>query len=78
MAELANMDPDALRELANYRMPFGKYQGRLLSEIPRHPLLPQALGVRRLPDHVGRTMSRDVADLFPSQASAPPAAQRMA
>jgi len=34
MAELANMDPDALRELANYRMPFGKYRGTRLLDLP--------------------------------------------
>jgi uncharacterized protein (DUF3820 family) len=27
-------DPDALRELANYSMPFGKYKGRLLIDLP--------------------------------------------
>jgi uncharacterized protein (DUF3820 family) len=27
-------DPDALRELANYRMPFGKYKDRLLIDLP--------------------------------------------
>ncbi len=27
-------DPEHLRELANYRMPFGKYKGRHLVDLP--------------------------------------------
>ena len=29
-------DPDVLLELASMRMPFGKYQGRLLIDLPEH------------------------------------------
>ena len=31
---LAGMDPQALMELANTRMPFGKYKDRLLVDLP--------------------------------------------
>lgn len=34
MAETLFPDPSALRKLARTRMPFGKYQGRLLVELP--------------------------------------------
>lgn len=31
-----NFNPEHLVELANYRMPFGKYKNRLLLEIPEY------------------------------------------
>lgn len=34
MAELVSADPRALRKLARTRMPFGKYEGRLLIDLP--------------------------------------------
>jgi uncharacterized protein len=32
--EILSPDPDALRELATYRMPFGKYKGTRLVDLP--------------------------------------------
>lgn len=32
----SNFNPQHLVELANYRMPFGKYKNRLLLEIPEY------------------------------------------
>ena len=34
MSEEMPFDHDALRELARARMPFGKYEGRLLIDLP--------------------------------------------
>ncbi len=34
MAELLQGNPQALRRLATTRMPYGKYQGRLLVDLP--------------------------------------------
>ena len=34
MAETVFADPQALRKLVRTRMPFGKYEGRLLVELP--------------------------------------------
>ncbi len=34
MSETVSADPQALRLLAATRMPFGKYQGRLLVDLP--------------------------------------------
>ncbi len=33
------MNPEALQELVSMRMPFGKYKGRLLCDLPEHYLL---------------------------------------
>jgi len=52
MSELLQADPQALRSLATARMPFGKYQGWLLVDLPepyvvwlvRHQLPEGALG----------------------------------
>jgi len=32
------MDPDDLQRLTNLAMPFGKYKGRLISDLPGHYL----------------------------------------
>ena len=34
-----NMNPQSLLELVNTRMPFGKYQGRLLCDLPESYLV---------------------------------------
>jgi len=36
---MADTDSDRLRQLADYRMPFGKYKGRRLLELPEEYLL---------------------------------------
>ena len=36
---MADTDEDRLRDLADYRMPFGKYKGRRLLELPEEYLL---------------------------------------
>lgn len=36
MTDGSNPDPNHLMELANYRMPFGKYKDRLLVNIPEY------------------------------------------
>jgi len=33
------MNPELLRELVTMRMPFGKYQGKLLCDLPEHYLV---------------------------------------
>lgn len=33
------MNPDILKELVSMKMPFGKYKGRLLCNLPEHYLL---------------------------------------
>ncbi len=33
------LDPTLLKELVNTRMPFGKYQGRVLADLPEDYLL---------------------------------------
>lgn len=33
------MNPEILQELVHIRMPFGKYKGRLLCDLPEHYLL---------------------------------------
>lgn len=33
------MNPEILQELVHIRMPFGKYKGRLLCDLPGHYLL---------------------------------------
>ena len=33
------MDPNHLIELANYKMPFGKYKGKVLIDLPEEYLL---------------------------------------
>ncbi|HBT32833.1 MAG TPA: hypothetical protein DEB15_08345 [Pusillimonas sp.] len=32
------MQPDDLEKLVNWKMPFGKYKGRLLADLPGHYL----------------------------------------
>ncbi|MCM2131247.1 DUF3820 family protein [Larsenimonas rhizosphaerae] len=32
------MNPDDLQKLVQWRMPFGKYEGRLLADLPGHYL----------------------------------------
>ncbi len=36
MTDGSNPDPNHLMELANYRMPFGKYKDQLLVNIPEY------------------------------------------
>lgn len=36
--ELAGPDPQMLKELVSMQMPFGKYKGRLLCDLPVHYL----------------------------------------
>ena len=36
--ELAGPDPQMLKELVRMQMPFGKYKGRLLCDLPVHYL----------------------------------------
>ncbi|MGE6219840.1 DUF3820 family protein [Nubsella zeaxanthinifaciens] len=33
------MNPELLKELVTMRMPFGKYQGKLLCDLPEHYLV---------------------------------------
>ena len=33
------MNPELLKDLVQMRMPFGKYQGRLLCDLPEHYLV---------------------------------------
>ncbi|KQW93882.1 hypothetical protein ASC94_15080 [Massilia sp. Root418] len=33
-----NLDSDALAQLLRYEMPYGKYQGRVLADLPGHYL----------------------------------------
>jgi len=33
------MNPELLKDLVEMRMPFGKYQGRLLCDLPEHYLV---------------------------------------
>ncbi|MEN7547085.1 DUF3820 family protein [Rapidithrix thailandica] len=32
------MNPEILLDLVNYKMPFGKYEGRLICNLPQHYL----------------------------------------
>lgn len=33
------LDPELLRDLVSVKMPFGKYEGRVLADIPEHYLV---------------------------------------
>jgi hypothetical protein len=39
LATFSPMNPELLKELVTMRMPFGKYQGKLLCDLPEHYLV---------------------------------------
>jgi uncharacterized protein len=38
LKSIMNLDSDALAQLLRFEMPYGKYQGRLLADLPGHYL----------------------------------------
>ncbi len=39
LATFSAMNPELIKELVTMRMPFGKYQGKLLCDLPEHYLV---------------------------------------